>query len=702
MNLIYIHIGKELVNCLIDSIYQTLLVNGFDTHIYVILSDQLIIKFKSLLKGLSLKYYNKVFSNTNYENLVTVVPISILELSLINDASSTYINYKSIVNKYALSSFRDSFWIHTTCRFFYIHEFAKIFLKGQRNFFHIENDIMLYENLKNLGKKIYDTDNESRTDTPRHSENFIYMVKDSPKRVIPGILCFSSPSALETLTKFITHSLKKSQTFINDMELLANYPMLKELPFNPCKNNNTNDNGSNGPNGFIFDGACIGQYLGGVDPRNIGGTGSDKELLTIDNPSRGFVNETCDFKISDCIITKRYDYPGATCCVKCSDGIKLKKYFIGPIGPIGPEEDKEAQIDKQKDSQIVNLHVHSKQLYQFSSIFDINYKDIITGDRVVELCDLIITTKDIDNFHKGIEHLDARKVFLDSEAIIIPIIPVNGTLKFFVYSHILDTFVALLQAIKESLKQYKNCEGLKKIVIYSHNSDHSFEEKHYQAIKEIANETGINFDIFAQGVNCKPECYVPRKSLDESPKIYDKVRVTLLPIGIANKMWPHGSLETLYDTMSKNYKKIKSKNIYICVNCDTYPYRKTVIDKMQSLGYTIQDPIKDPKIFNDYLKELSEHYFSLCIRGNGIDTHRFWESLYLGTIPVIINNKETDCKNFVEFLYKLFNDRVRPFIVIKDLEELSKGYFSEELYLKIITSGRSIWCMDQLKIDYYK
>jgi hypothetical protein len=44
---------------------------------------------------------------------------------------------------------------------------------------------------------------------------------------------------------------------------------------------------SNGFQKYIFDAAAIGQYVGGVDPRNI------------DGDTRGFVNETCVIKYND-------------------------------------------------------------------------------------------------------------------------------------------------------------------------------------------------------------------------------------------------------------------------------------------------------------------------------------------------------------------------------------------------------------------
>jgi hypothetical protein len=43
-----------------------------------------------------------------------------------------------------------------------------------------------------------------------------------------------------------------------------------------------------------------------------------------------------------------------------------------------------------------------------------------------------------------------------------------------------------------------------------------------------------------------------------------------------------------------------------------------------------------------YLKELRASEYSLCARGNGVDTYRFWESLYTGTTPIVEHSRLND------------------------------------------------------------
>jgi hypothetical protein len=81
--------------------------------------------------------------------------------------------------------------------------------------------------------------------------------------------------------------------------------------------------------GAIFDAAAIGQYLGGVDPRNAGGA-----------DTAGFINETCIFDPSGYQYRWRTDSQGRR--VPCA-------------------------IDEGREYRVNNLHIHSKDLERFVS-----------------------------------------------------------------------------------------------------------------------------------------------------------------------------------------------------------------------------------------------------------------------------------------------------------------------------------------------
>lgn len=581
--LIYIHIGKTLIDYLIDSVYQSLNCDEC-LKIFVLLSDSLVDEFnQSLLK----------LKNVNITN-VKIIKLSLLEPTLTE--CEDYLGYIDIVKN--ITNFRDSFWISTTCRFFYLKEFVKLFLPLNQNIFHIENDVMLYKSLSDLKEIVY---------VPKS----VYMVKDSSNRVIPSIMCFCDSESLELINQHIFKTLKESKIFMNDMEILSRFPNLIKLRHNPFEIDKV---------AYIYDGAALGQFIGGVDYRNI--SNSDKLITQLNNPTVGFINETCDFKLN-AKIENKYEK-------------KLKTYLIN-------------------QQSIVNLHIHSKQLFKFSSVFDIDYNDIITGDRVFNLVDYVVTNQQIHNFHNltNADIKPVKMILVENVKTLLNSTPMFLSLKLFVYTHILDYFI---ECLKDYTIEYE-------VVIYTHNSDHEFTEEHYTKLSKIFKR----LKVFAQNVNCK---------------LHDNV--SLLPIGLANSMWKHGSLLTLYSTMKQTYRNKKTKGIFINVNPKTYSYRYEILKQINPKHLCRSSE------FPDYLKTLAEYKYSLCVRGNGIDTHRFWESLYLGVIPIIINNLNTNCENFVKYLRKLGV----PFREINDFSKFDIAEYTQE-------PKDNVQCLNQLKISRY-
>jgi hypothetical protein len=650
--LVYVHIGTNIPDYIYDSIYQTLLMNNYSCKIYVLIEDSEVTCFKETISNFNLNNY---FNNDFYfENLIEIIPLSILndELFEFDEFKKYKENLTSKFNN--ISEFRDGFWVSTTARFFYIYTFMKIF--NISNVFHIENDVMIYKKITFLYeyiKEYLNNDNHDLTDI-----NKICMIQDAPNRVIPSLMYFPNISCLYDLILHITYTLDKSSFFINDMNLLGTYPDKYLLSIDPTKVKNFEN--------IIFDGAAIGQFLGGIDPKNF--TNEQKQnknpdLLLINNPTKGFVNESSTFKANICEYFKNKVHVENL-------KIKPKVYSCKKI----------VTNTRNKLYHIANLHIHCKQLYQFSSIFNISYNDIITGDKIVELCDFVILTEDIYKFHKNIDKI-AKDIILIKDFTSVKFNKLNQYLNekldkktdkvinLFVYTHILDSFIKYI---------FPNLDKTIKYNFYIHNSDNEFNDNHLNLLKHES----VNH-IFAQNIN--------------TSKTNEKL--SLLPLGIANNMWLHGDLTKVFNAIKNTYKNKKTKYIYVNINPYTFKYRETILN---NINKNSNFEISQNMSFENYLKELASHKFCLCIRGNGIDTHRFWESLYLGVIPVIINNKHTNCKTFVEYLKK----QKIPFYEIKsenpfyENTKYQKEFFNDDLY-KSIQKNNNFYDFDLLKISSY-
>jgi hypothetical protein len=559
---------------------------------------------------------------------IECIPISILKIPQ---------EYTKFIDNLPDSTkqFRNAFWISTTARFFYIESLMELFKLN--NVYHIENDVMIYENLQDIPV----------------DKNKLYMVKDSHDRVIPSILFIPDGSHLNRLNVHMLRKLTDSQNLMNDMQLLGNYSA-NDIAYFPFDFSNDSS--------FIMDGAAIGQFVGGIDPRNIPEYNNKNEqeqrLLQINNPTDGFINETCTFKPNTITIFKKDFHLNNV-------NVPLELFY-------GQQENgNNIQL-----KQINNLHIHSKQLYQFSSLNNLKFKDLISGDRIVSLCDFVLLTQDIFEYHQNIDKfIDINKIIIIKNFQSINMQILNSyfqelgkkNIKLFIYTHLLDYFIQYILPHLDNTLSY---------VLYLHNSDHEIKEHHVTLL------TKYNYINKVYGQNIS---------------FYHK-QFNLLPIGIANSMFKHGNLVSLYTVMSESYYKKKTRSLYININPRTYPYRHTVL---QDINQRPDDfVISGSKPYKDYLEELSQHRFCLCVRGNGIACHREWECYYLGVIPVIINNQFTNMSVYIKYL----QDLQLPFYEIKEetLDRYTDDFFNEELYKKIMSKYNSTaFNLPSIKLSYY-
>ena len=460
-----------------------------------------------------------------------------------------------------MSDFRDGFWIMTTLRFFYVEAYMRTY--ASTYVAHVENDVMLYMPPTTL--RTYFT------------EGRVGCVQDAPNRVVPSIVLFPSQAEAAALCDHLIKTVESTWSFLNDMQLLACFPGRKELSLFPKDD-------------WVFDAAAIGQYLGGIDPRNA----NPSPRTPYTNTTRGFVNETCIFKPNTCTWTRTPDgYTTGAC-------------------------------------KVANLHIHSKQLYQFSPRFDLLFEDIVTGDRVVSMCDVVIASR-----HSPIR--SAKRLWVLGSPTPPPWADVSSdVIKVFFYGdHIVESVRVLDPAYT--------------YIVYIHNSDDAFTPDH----AALVNAPYVK-GIYAQNLNYP----------NTPPHVHP------LPIGIANAMRPHGDLDCLYVTMRTTYMCKKTKAVFCNLNPSTYPYRYKVLESLTL-------PQSAPCSYPQFLKELACHRFSLCVRGNGVDTHRFWESLYLGVVPIVINTPTTACAPFLDAL----RTKV-PFyeITTDDVSGLTDDMFSDKVY----------------------
>ena len=110
-------------------------------------------------------------------------------------------------------------------------------------------------------------------------------------------------------------------------------------------------------------------------------------------------------------------------------------------------------------------------------------------------------------------------------------------------------------------------------------------------------------------------------------------KITGLPLGLENKIYLSGGLLKSFE---KSFKKGRDRRIGILVAWNDSTYIESRQEARVALEKSKNTYSLRKRVAASVLHELmSNSLFIACPRGNGLDTHRFWEAIYLGAIPLI-------------------------------------------------------------------
>ncbi len=155
-----------------------------------------------------------------------------------------------------------------------------------------------------------------------------------------------------------------------------------------------------------------------------------------------------------------------------------------------------------------------------------------------------------------------------------------------------------------------------------------------------------------------------------------------LPLGSPNRRLGQGRLD-LYAQMLHQPGRNTHNNITLYLNfrTDTHKGQEFARDYFKNLSFATLE--KNRLSFEEYLKRIQLSKFVLCPRGFGMDTHRHWETLVLGSYPVVLPSPLDPLfqslpvlrvKTWVEVTEKLLRDTFALF--------QSQKFKKEKLFLK--------------------
>jgi hypothetical protein len=201
----------------------------------------------------------------------------------------------------------------------------------------------------------------------------------------------------------------------------------------------------------------------------------------------------------------------------------------------------------------------------------------------------------------------------------------------------------------------------KRVVIITHNYDWSIDETYLVPNNVIK--------WFAQNVNV------------------NNSKIESIPIGLENRWW-FIEIQKKEKMLNKlNSPKILRNLVYVNHDIKTNPAKRTIpYQILKNKSYATIKYGLNGQGFDEYLNDIYNHKFVICPEGNGIDTHRTWECLYMNTIPIEKRNINN----------QFYTDL--PICFVDNWEEITEDFLEKE-YVKITNSN---WNLNKLNFDYWK
>ena len=196
-----------------------------------------------------------------------------------------------------------------------------------------------------------------------------------------------------------------------------------------------------------------------------------------------------------------------------------------------------------------------------------------------------------------------------------------------------DDYKIISQNNKYTGLKLKNLKIKNGDIIFCNSSYLSLLFKYLNRLKKITSITlitsqsdfSITKDIFAN----KPPSITKWYAVNVA---YKDKRLIPIPLGLANNYSPKNI--RINDLLNFKFEKVNKENkLYVNLRKSTnYKEREIIENFFKNKDWVV---IKEPNLsIDDYIKDLNKYKFIFCPWGNGFDTHRIWEALYCGSIPI--------------------------------------------------------------------
>lgn len=155
-----------------------------------------------------------------------------------------------------------------------------------------------------------------------------------------------------------------------------------------------------------------------------------------------------------------------------------------------------------------------------------------------------------------------------------------------------------------------------------------------------------------------------------------------IPIGIANRWHGSGNISFIQKAIDQHFPREHLLYFNFTIqNC--YEERWPLYQLFNRAPYCYR-PIK--KRFDRYLEDLAASKFVFSPRGVGLDTYRLWESLYLGSYPIVRSSA-------LDPLYEGL-----PVVVVDQWTDVTESFLTQ----KYEEMSKNTYQLEKLQMEYWR
>ena len=154
-------------------------------------------------------------------------------------------------------------------------------------------------------------------------------------------------------------------------------------------------------------------------------------------------------------------------------------------------------------------------------------------------------------------------------------------------------------------------------------------------------------------------------------------KIYSIPLGLENEYWFPYKEQVMLEAKTQDPRIVKA---FAQFNLNTHPERGHALNTLNNDVCDLHAGTNgDQSQHGSFSKNLAQYAFCLCPRGNGVDTHRLWEALYMGCIPICKHYKAHRFKSPLPILFVEDWCDITEELLAKTYENIDVSLFDSEL-----------------------